>query len=101
MAQRVTLRKRQSYNTVSNRRRVIKTPGGKLVYHHLKKPASSPKCGDCGIGLPGVSSNAPAVFCFANLVTRSQPCAPVNMPPSPNAKKLFAGHTVVQGVEIV
>ena len=54
MAQRVTLRKRQPYNTSSNRRRVVKTPGGKLVYHHLKKLASAPKCGDCGIALPGV-----------------------------------------------
>jgi large subunit ribosomal protein L34e len=54
MAQRVTLRKRQPYNTTSNRRRVVKTPGGKLVYHHLKKIATSPKCGDCGVGLPGV-----------------------------------------------
>lgn len=39
MAQRVTLRKRQPYNTKSNRRRVVKTPGGKLVVHHLKKLA--------------------------------------------------------------
>jgi large subunit ribosomal protein L34e len=54
MAQRVTLRKRQPYNTTSNRRRVVKTPGGKLVYHHLKKLASAPKCGDCGLPLPGV-----------------------------------------------
>jgi hypothetical protein len=56
MAQRVTLRKRQPYNTTSNRRRVVKTPGGKLVYHHLKKLPTQPKCGDCGIGLPGVST---------------------------------------------
>jgi len=48
MAQRVTLRKRQPYNTVSNRRRVVKTPGGKLVVHHLKKKAVSIGCG-CGV----------------------------------------------------
>lgn len=54
MAQRVTLRKRQPYNTTSNRRRVVKTPGGRLVYHHLKKIPTQPKCGDCGVGLPGV-----------------------------------------------
>lgn len=41
MAQRVTLRKRQPYNTTSNRRRVVKTPGGKLVVHHIKKLAVS------------------------------------------------------------
>ena len=54
MAQRVTIRKRTPYNTTSNRRRVVKTPGGKLVYHHLKKLPTAPKCGDCGIALPGV-----------------------------------------------
>ena len=56
MAQRVTIRKRTPYNTTSNRRRVVKTPGGKLVYHHLKKLPTAPKCGDCGIALPGVSN---------------------------------------------
>ena len=54
MAQRVTLRKRQPYNTKSNRRRVVKTPGGILRYHHIKKLPTAPKCGDCGIKLPGV-----------------------------------------------
>jgi Ribosomal protein L34e len=33
LAQRVTLRKRQPYNTISNhRRRIVKMPSGKLVY---------------------------------------------------------------------
>ena len=54
MAQRVTLRKRQPYNTTSNRRRIVKTPGGKTVYHHIKKLATAPKCGDCELKLPGV-----------------------------------------------
>ena len=44
-----------SYNTRSNKVRVIKTPGGKLRYQHLKKRGSPPKCGDCGTKLPGVS----------------------------------------------
>lgn len=44
MAQRVTLRKRQPYNTSSNRRKVVKTPGGKLVVHHIKKLAVSIEC---------------------------------------------------------
>ena len=43
-----------SYNTRSNKVRVVKTPGGKLQYQHLKKRGSPPKCGDCGIKLPGV-----------------------------------------------
>ncbi|KIM58182.1 hypothetical protein SCLCIDRAFT_128702 [Scleroderma citrinum Foug A] len=62
MAQRVTLRKRQPYNTTSNRRRVVKTPGGRLVYHHLKKIPTQPKCGDCGIGLPGVPALRPRQY---------------------------------------
>jgi ribosomal protein L34E len=43
------------YNTRSNKVRVIKTPGGQLRYLHIKKKGSPPKCGDCGIKLPGVS----------------------------------------------
>ncbi|EIW79786.1 60s ribosomal protein l34-b [Coniophora puteana RWD-64-598 SS2] len=62
MAQRVTLRKRNPYNTTSNRRRVVKTPGGKLVYHHIKKLVSQPKCGDCGVGLPGVPTLRPREY---------------------------------------
>ncbi|PSS34218.1 hypothetical protein EW026_g2241 [Hermanssonia centrifuga] len=62
MAQRVTLRKRTPYNTTSNRRRVVKTPGGKLVYHHLKKLPTSPKCGDCGIALPGIPALRPRQY---------------------------------------
>lgn len=33
----------------------MKTPGGKLVYQHMKKMTSIPKCGDCKIKLSGVS----------------------------------------------
>ncbi|CAE6394215.1 unnamed protein product [Rhizoctonia solani] len=62
MAQRVTIRKRTPYNTKSNRRRVVKTPGGKLVYQHLKKLATSPKCGDCGTALPGVPALRPREY---------------------------------------
>jgi large subunit ribosomal protein L34e len=54
MAQRVTLRKRQPYNTTSSRRRIVKTPGGVLRYHHIKKLPTAPKCGDCGSKLSGV-----------------------------------------------
>lgn len=43
------------YNTTSNKVRVIKTPGGELRYLHTKKKGTAPKCGDCGIKLPGVS----------------------------------------------
>lgn len=43
-----------SYNTVSNKVRVVRTPGGEHRYLHLKKRGTSPKCGDCGVKLPGV-----------------------------------------------
>jgi large subunit ribosomal protein L34e len=59
MVQRVTYRRRLSYNTTSNRRRIVKTPGGKLVYHYVQKPAASPKCGDCGSKLQGVPTLRP------------------------------------------
>jgi ribosomal protein L34E len=44
-----------SYNTTSNRTRIIKTPGGETRVLHIKKRGTAPKCGDCGIKLPGVS----------------------------------------------
>merc|ERR1712216_1043146 len=55
MVQRLTYRRHTRYNTKSNRQRIVKTPGGKLVYHTLIKKAKGPHCGDCGkalIGLP-------------------------------------------------
>jgi Ribosomal protein L34e len=47
------------YNTRSNKVRVIKTPGGKLRYLHIKKKGTPVKCGDCGMKLPGVSVALP------------------------------------------
>ncbi|KAJ1656766.1 60S ribosomal protein L34 [Dispira simplex] len=49
MVQRLTYRRRMSYNTRSNRVKVVKTPGGRLVYQYEKKPAKGPRCGDCSI----------------------------------------------------
>ncbi|KAH9440833.1 hypothetical protein MJO29_000006 [Puccinia striiformis f. sp. tritici] len=62
MVQRVTLRTRKSYNTSSNLRRIIKTPGGKLAYLRLHKQATAPKCGDCHMGLPGVPALRPVRY---------------------------------------
>lgn len=45
------------YNTTSNRTRIVKTPGGELRLLHIKKRGTAPKCGDCGIKLPGVSAS--------------------------------------------
>merc|ERR1719162_1296743 len=53
---RVTYRRRLSYNTKSNTRRVHKTPGGKLVYLYTKKAGAVPKCGDCGDELLGIKA---------------------------------------------
>merc|ERR1711928_79811 len=55
MAARLVLRRRLSYNTKSNRRRISKTPGGKLVYLYTKKPV----CGDCKEKLRGIKSVRP------------------------------------------
>ena len=59
MAARVTYRRRNPYNTTSNNVKLIKTPGGKIRYLHVKKTATSPKCGQCGIALAGVVSLRP------------------------------------------
>merc|ERR1712188_242319 len=70
MAQRLTFRRRKSYNTRSNRRRVVKTPGGKLVYQYTSKTASVPKCGDCGTDIQGVPALRPRKY--ATLSKRSK-----------------------------
>ncbi|CCK69913.1 60S ribosomal protein eL34 KNAG_0D01610 [Huiozyma naganishii CBS 8797] len=62
MAQRVTFRRRNPYNTRSNKIKVVKTPGGKLVAQHVKKQASRPKCGDCGVPLPGIATLRPRQY---------------------------------------
>lgn len=61
MVQRLTLRRRLSYNTKSNKRRVVKTPGGRLVYHYVKKSATFPVCGEpsCKIKLNGITPGRP------------------------------------------
>ncbi|KAK7679285.1 60S ribosomal protein L34A [Cerrena zonata] len=58
MAQRITYRRRNPYNTRSNKVKVVKTPGGKLVAQHLKKQATRPKCGDCA----GISTLRPREY---------------------------------------
>ncbi|KAI9320457.1 60S ribosomal protein L34-B, partial [Dichotomocladium elegans] len=56
MAQRLTYRRRLSYNTRSNKVKVVKTPGGKLVYQYQKKAVKAPRCGDCGVALQGLKA---------------------------------------------
>ncbi|KAJ0048079.1 hypothetical protein Pint_15202 [Pistacia integerrima] len=59
MVQRLTYRKRHSYATKSNQHRVVKTPGGKLVYQTTKKRASGPKCPVTGKRIQGVCFKIP------------------------------------------
>ncbi|KAJ2221120.1 60S ribosomal protein L34B [Coemansia sp. RSA 1722] len=66
MVQRVTYRRRLSYNTKSNRVRIHKTPGGNLRVLHLKKPTKGPRCGDCGVSLSGIPALRPREYTRIN-----------------------------------
>ncbi|EFJ09639.1 hypothetical protein SELMODRAFT_113433 [Selaginella moellendorffii] len=44
MAQRLTYRRRHSYATRSNQTKVVRTPGGRLVYQTATKKAKGPRC---------------------------------------------------------
>ncbi|KAK3924177.1 60S ribosomal protein L34 [Frankliniella fusca] len=59
MVQRLVYRRRLSYNTKSNRRKVVRTPGGRLVYQYLKKPGKIPRCGQCKDTLRGIQPARP------------------------------------------
>merc|ERR1711992_152515 len=58
--QRITYRRRLSYNTKSNRRKKVRTWGGKLVFQYLKKRPALPKCPMTGVKLKGVKPTRPA-----------------------------------------
>ena len=60
MVQRVTYRRRLSYNTRSNRRKIVRSPGGRLTFQYLKKRHSVPKCPQTGLALKGVKPSRPA-----------------------------------------
>ncbi|PRT56215.1 60S ribosomal protein L34-B [Wickerhamiella sorbophila] len=62
MAARVTYRRRNPYNTRSNKVKLVKTPGGKIRYLHIKKAGTSPKCGECHIALPGIVALRPREY---------------------------------------
>ena len=55
----LVLRRRLSYNTMCNRERVAKIPGGKLVYLYTKKVGSVPKCVACKLKLRGLQTIRP------------------------------------------
>jgi len=48
-----------SYNTTSNKRKITKTPGGRITYQYVKKYGTVPKCGDCGSSIQGVPAVRP------------------------------------------
>ena len=54
MVKRVTRKTRCCYNTASKKIRQVKTPGGRLVAHFIKKVAKGPHCKESKIRL-GVS----------------------------------------------
>ena len=64
MVQRVTYRRRKSFNTKSNKIRKVKTPGGKLVVHYVGKKGKAPMCGEpgCNTRLSGIPSLRPAEY---------------------------------------
>lgn len=53
-ASTVTYRRRNPYNTPSNRVKLVRTPGNKLRYIHVKKRGITPKCRECGAVLNGI-----------------------------------------------
>merc|ERR1711990_1012173 len=59
MVQRLTYRRTLSYNTSSNKRKIVKTPGGRLVYQRIGKAAKAPVCGDTGNVLRGIKAGRP------------------------------------------
>ncbi|KAE8023266.1 hypothetical protein FH972_008985 [Carpinus fangiana] len=68
MVQRLTYRTRHSYATKSNQHRIVKTPGGKLVYQSTKKRASGPKCPVTGKRIQGIPHLRPAEYKRSRIV---------------------------------
>lgn len=68
---RVTYRRRHSYNTRSNKTRVVKTPGGRLTVQYLQKKAKGPRCGDCGVRLAGIPALRPRKYATLSKTKKS------------------------------
>ena len=64
MVQRLTYRRRLSYNTASNKTRLSRTPGNRIVYLYTKNVGKAPKsaCGVCPGRLRGVRAVRPKVL---------------------------------------
>mmetsp|Transcript_149300 Transcript_149300/g.212244 ORF Transcript_149300/g.212244 Transcript_149300/m.212244 type:complete len:117 (-) Transcript_149300:93-443(-) len=59
---RITYRRSCSYNTKSNRIRAVRTPGGKMVAHWVKKSSAGPQCGETGKRLQGLKQLRPKEY---------------------------------------
>lgn len=92
---RVQLRTKNPYNVRSNKRRVIKTPGGQLRYLHIHKKPTVPKCGDCGLALSGVGLYYNNSIIFTNKIIRFQLFAQDATLPSQSVKSPSPVLTVV------
>merc|ERR1711933_104436 len=62
MVERLTYRRHTRYNTKSNKVRLLRTPGGRLVNQVVKKKAKGPSCGDCGKRLIGIPALRPMEY---------------------------------------
>lgn len=62
MVKRVTLRKRCSYNTKSNKIRQVRTPGSRLVVHYTTKIAAGPQCKETKKRLSGIPRLRPRKY---------------------------------------
>nr|XP_012416966.1 PREDICTED: uncharacterized protein LOC101374633 [Odobenus rosmarus divergens] len=64
IVQRLTYRCRLSYNTISNKTRLSRTPGNRIIYLYTKKVGKAPKsaCGVCSGQLQGVRAVRPKVL---------------------------------------
>ncbi|KAI0987686.1 hypothetical protein GJ496_003011 [Pomphorhynchus laevis] len=59
MVQRLHYRRRHTFNTKSNMRRIVRTPGAILTLHHVKKRGTLPRCAQCKEELKGIQPSRP------------------------------------------
>uniref|UniRef100_A0A0K0FDG6 Large ribosomal subunit protein eL34 n=1 Tax=Strongyloides venezuelensis TaxID=75913 RepID=A0A0K0FDG6_STRVS len=59
MVQRLTYKRRHSYNTKSNKIRKTRTPGGRLTLQYHRKVGCKRRCADTGVILKGIKQVRP------------------------------------------
>eukprot|EP00201_Polytomella_parva_P023423 CAMPEP_0175039012 /NCGR_PEP_ID=MMETSP0052_2-20121109/266_1 /TAXON_ID=51329 ORGANISM="Polytomella parva, Strain SAG 63-3" /NCGR_SAMPLE_ID=MMETSP0052_2 /ASSEMBLY_ACC=CAM_ASM_000194 /LENGTH=116 /DNA_ID=CAMNT_0016300655 /DNA_START=71 /DNA_END=421 /DNA_ORIENTATION=+ len=87
MAQRLTYRRRHSYHTKSNAVRIVKTPGGKLVYQYKKKQAGHATCPLTGARLNGLPALRPTELSQKRSSKKNR-----------NVNRIYGGHLSHQAV---